>query len=253
MRVGAGPFDLAKVSGGALRAVAEQAGAASFDSVWVSERRSSGAGGALAAATMVAQWTPVRVGAVVDIGAYHPLHLAEDIAVADVATSGRLEVVLRPASDDPDVIKEHLHVLSAALAGAHIQWEGLHLRIPARLADNGFVPQRLAVNPPPMQPAVPVWFLDDDAALAAQASRLGYGTAAAFQAGMSAPQSWSRLPSLVMCRGHVEPDQLLAAAGDGAAYFVVAVETPEDVRLAGRRLVGPLRMPEFPDWVHGER
>src|SRR5581483_7025057 len=155
VRVGAGPFDLTTFSGGALRAAAEQAAAASFDSVWVAERRSSGAGGALAAATMVAQWTPVRVGAVVEIGAYHPLHLAEDIAVADVATAGRLEVVLRPAHDDPDVIKERLHELSAAVAGAHIQWEGLRLRIPARLADNGFVPQRLAINAPPRQPAVP--------------------------------------------------------------------------------------------------
>jgi len=253
VRVGAGPFDLTTFSGGALRAAAEQAAAASFDSVWVAERRSSGAGGALAAATMVAQWTPVRVGAVVEIGAYHPLHLAEDIAVADVATAGRLEVVLRPAHDDPDVIKEHLHVLSAALAGAHIQWEGLHLRIPARLADNGFVPQRLAINPPPMQPAVPAWFLDADEVLGAHASRLGFGTAAPFQAGAPVPPTWSRLPSLVMCRGHVDAEQLLAAAGDGSAYFLVAVETAEDVRLAGRRLVGPLRMPEFPDWVHGER
>ena len=252
MRLGVGPFDVAEMSGDTLRAVAEQAGASSFDALWVAESRPRGAGGALAAAAMVGQWTPIRVGAVVDLGLYHPLHLAEDIAVADVATAGRLEVVLRPAHDDPDVVKEHLHVIAAALAGAHIQWEGLHLRIPARLADNGVVPQRLAVNPPPVQPALPIWMLEGEAALEAPAQRLGFAIASMWRAGVTVAPSYSRLPALALCRGHVDAAQLLVTAGDGAPYFVVAAATPDDVKAAGRRLVGPLRMPDFPDWVYGD-
>lgn len=253
MRLGLGPVDLRDLQGRRLRDLAEAATAATFDCVWVGENRGSGAGGALAAAAMVAQWTPVRVGAVVDLGLYHPLHLAEDIAVADVASGGRIEVALRAAHDDPDVVKEHLHVLASALAGAHIQWQGLHLRIPARLADNGPVPERLAVNPPPVQPAVPVWVLDPEEPWAAIADRLGFGAARRFQAGLTVGPLRTRLPRLVLCPAHVEAAQLLAAAGDDPGYFVVAASTPEEVRSAGRRLVGPLRMPEFPDWVNARR
>jgi len=253
MRLGLGPIDLATTRGRELRALVEAAASASFDAVWVSESRGKGAGGALAAAALVAQWTPIRVGAVADLGLYHPLHLAEDIAVADITSAGRLEVMLRAANDDPEVIKEHLHVLSSALAGAHIQWEGLHLRIPARLADNGAVPQRLAVNPPPVQPVVPAWILDQADEWSSLADRLGFGIASPWHAGLSIPASRSRLLRAVLCAQYVEPAALLSAAGEEAAYFVVSASTPADVIDAGRRLVGPLRMPEFPDWVHARR
>jgi len=253
VRLGLGPIDLATTSARDLRALAEAAGSATFDAVWVAEARASHSGGGLAAAAMVAQWTPIRVGAVVDLGLYHPLHLAEDIAVADITCAGRLEVMLRPAHDDPEVIKEHLHVLASALAGAHIQWEGLHLRIPARLADNGPVPQRLAVNPPPVQPVVPAWILDPASEWSALADRLGFGIASPWHAGLGIEASRSRLPRVVLCPQYTEAAALLAAAGEQAGYFVVAAPTPADVADAGRRLVGPLRMPDFPDWVHARR
>jgi alkanesulfonate monooxygenase SsuD/methylene tetrahydromethanopterin reductase-like flavin-dependent oxidoreductase (luciferase family) len=252
VRLGLGPIDLSAISARELRALAEAAGSATFDSVWVAESRASGTGGALAAAAMVAQWTQVRVGAVVDLGLYHPLHLAEDVAVADIASGGRIELMLRPAHDDPDVIKEHLHVLAAALAGAHIQWEGLHLRIPARLADNGAVPTRLAVNPPPVQPVVPVWIFDSASEWTAMADRLGYGLGSSWHAGLSL-EAGRRIPRLVLCPQYVEPADLVAAAGEHSGYFVVSASTPADVADAGRRLVGPLRMPDFPDWVHARR
>ena len=40
------------------------------------------------------------------------------------------------------------------------------------------------------------------------------------------------------------------AAGDQAGYFIVEAGTPVEVRTAGRRLAGPLRMPGFPGWVN---
>jgi alkanesulfonate monooxygenase SsuD/methylene tetrahydromethanopterin reductase-like flavin-dependent oxidoreductase (luciferase family) len=231
MRLGLGPLPV--TSSTELRALAEAATAASFDCVWID--------GPVAAAAMVAQWVPVRVGAVVEVGRYHPLHLAEDIAVADLACAGRLEVLLRPAHDEPDVVKEHLHVLAAALSGTHIQWEGLSLRVPARLADNGPVPQRLALNPLPMQPAVPIWALGSERASFAPARQWAAGT----RIGRG-----SRLPELVLCRASVEASELLAAAGEEPAYFVVEAATPVEVRATGRRLAGPLRMPDFPAWVN---
>ena len=231
MRLGLGPLPV--TSSAELRALAEAATAASFDCVWVD--------GPVAVAALVAQWVPIRVGAVVEVGRNHPLHLAEDIAVADLTCAGRLEMLLRPALDEPDVVKEHLHVLALALSGAHIQWEGLHLRVPARLADNGPVPQRLALNPRPMQPAVPIWALGSERAGFAPARHWSVGTRIA---------RGSRLPELVLCRASVEASELLAAAGEEPAYFVVEAATPVEVRATSRRLAGRLRMPEFPAWVN---
>jgi alkanesulfonate monooxygenase SsuD/methylene tetrahydromethanopterin reductase-like flavin-dependent oxidoreductase (luciferase family) len=238
MRLGLGPVDASSPD---LRGLAESAVAASFDCIWVD--------GPLAAAAVVAQWVPIRVGAVVDVGPHHPLHLAEDIAVADIASGGRVELMLRPAHDDPDVVKEHLYVLAAALSGAHIQWEGLHLRVPARLADNGPVPQRLALNPRPTQPVVPIWLIDPTSEWEGIAGQLGFGVAWRWRHGLAFGSTRSRLPRVVMCPSTVEPADLLAAAGDQAGYFIVDATTPADAKAAGRRLAGPLRMPEFPDWI----
>ena len=240
MRLGLGPVAL--TSAAQVRALAEAATASSFDCVWVD--------GPAAAAAMVAQWTPVRVGAVVDVGLYHPLHLAEDIAVADLTCAGRLEVLLRPAHDDPGVVKEHMHVLAAALSGAHIQWEGLHLRVPGRLADTGRVPQRIALNPRPAQPAVPIWVLDQQSEWSGVADPLGFGVASRWRHGLTFGASRTRLPRAVLCPNTVEAEELLEAAGDQAGYFLVEAATPVEVRTAGRRLAGPLRMPEFPAWVN---
>ena len=249
MRLGLGPIDLRRTPASELRALAEAAAASSFDCVWVAESRAAGAGGALAAAAMVARWVPIRVGAAVDLGVYHPLHLAEDIAVADITCAGRLEVMLRAAHEEPDVVKEHMHVLALALSGAHVQWEGLHLRVPARLADNGPVPERLALNPRPLQPAVPVWVLDRQSEWTGIAEQLGFGVALPWHTGLAfGPSRW-RLPRAVLCPSSVASEDLLAAAGDQAGYFIVDAGTPVEVRAAGRRLAGPLRMPDFPDWV----
>jgi alkanesulfonate monooxygenase SsuD/methylene tetrahydromethanopterin reductase-like flavin-dependent oxidoreductase (luciferase family) len=253
VRLGLGPIDLTGDHAGDVRGLAEAAASSSFDCLWIAESRASGGGGALAAAAMAAQWTPIRVGAVVDVGLYHPLHLAEDIAVADITTAGRLEVMLRPAHEDPDVVKEHLHVLAAALSGAHIQWEGLHLRVPARLADNGPVPQRLALNPRPAQPAIPLWILDPQTQWVGIADQLGFGVAGSWHHGLTFGASRCRLPRAVLCPNLAEPADLLAAAGEHAGYFIVEARTPVEARAAGRRLAGPLRMPDFPAWVNAGR
>ena len=68
-----------------------------FDSVWIAEHHFSNYGycpNPLALAVKAAQMTRhVRVGtAVLVLPLWHPLRLAEEIAMADVLTEGRLEV-----------------------------------------------------------------------------------------------------------------------------------------------------------------
>ena len=239
MRIGLGPIALAGTSRDQLEALAHAAVAASFDAVWVAEDRAHGVGGAVAVASMLAQLVPIRVGAVIDLGFHHPLYTAEDIAVADISTGGRLEVTLRPAgrteSDDEDI-----DVVALALSGAHVQWGGEQLKIPARLDVNQPAPSRLAVNPQPLQPVVPIWLMET--------ARPGFGLARRWT--REVKLEGNRIPDLLLCPDRVEANKLLAAAAGHPGYFLVAAHTPEAVAESGRRLVGPLRMPEFPDWVN---
>jgi len=239
MRLGLGPIPLCDVGRDELVSLARAAAAASFDAVWVAEDRAAGVGGAVAVAALVAQVVPIRVGAVVDLSLYHPLYLAEDIAVADISTAGRLEVMFRPAAR-PEVVNEDLDVVALALSGAHVQWEGEELKIPARLDANQPAPSRLALNPQPFQPVVPIWVLD--------VVRAGFGVARGWNAAMTLGAA--RIPDLVLCPSDVEADDLLAAAENRPAYFLVAATAAGEAEALGRKLVGPLRMPEFPDWIN---
>jgi len=258
MRLGLGPISLGETSRDRLESLAAQAVASSFDAVWVAESRAEGAGGGLAAAALVAQSAPIRVGAVLEWGLYHPLHMAEDIAVADLTCQGRIEVLLRQGDSasarygmtpERSWLEEFLRVLAAAMSGAHIQWNGEHLRVPARLDANAPVPERLAVNPRPAQPVVPVWVEAREAWIEELARTLGFGVAALWRQGMSVPAASGRWPGLLLCPGDAQPAQLLSAAKDRAGYFLVEAATVEQAASAGRRLAGPLRMPGFPEWI----
>jgi alkanesulfonate monooxygenase SsuD/methylene tetrahydromethanopterin reductase-like flavin-dependent oxidoreductase (luciferase family) len=242
-----------------VESLVHSAVAASFDSVWVSESRAEGVGGGLAAAAMLAHVVPIRVGAAVDAGLYHPLHLAEDITISDLTSQGRIEVLLRFSTEaasryETPVVRgwfeEFLRVLAAALSGAHIQWRGEHLSVPARIEANQPAPARLAINPRPAQPAVPIWVQSSEEGMEDLARELGFGVAANFKRAARVPAATGRWPGMLLCPADVEPSDLLAAAGEGAGYFVVSAETPEEVVSTGRRLAGPLRMPEFPAWVN---
>ena len=242
-----------------MESLGYEAVAASFDAVWVSESRAEGVGGGLAAAAMLAQVVSIRVGATVDAGLYHPLHLAEDIAVADLTSQGRIEVALRFSTEAVSPyetptqrawLEEFLKVLAAALSGAHIQFNGEHLRVPARIAANQPAPVRLALNPRPAQPAVPIWIESSETWMEDLARELGFGVAQHLRRGSALPAAVGRWPGMLLCPADVQPDDLLGAAGESAGYFVVAAESPEGVASAGRRLAGPLRMPGFPAWIN---
>ena len=250
MRMAVGPIDLKDATMAHLESLGAQAVASSFDAIWMSESRPEGVGGGLAAAAMLAQAVPIRVGAAVDAGLYHPLHLAEDIAIADLTSQGRIEVLLRASAGDATLLEEFLRVLAAALSGAHIQFDGAHLRVPARLPANQPAPERLALNPRPAQPAVPIWVESSEKSVEQLARELGFGVATNFLRGAAVPAATGRWPGMLLCTGDVEANDLLAAAGESAGYFVIAAKTADEVASAGRRLAGPLRMPDFPAWIN---
>src|SRR5216683_6970963 len=219
MRLGLGPISLLGATRESLAGMAAQAVASSFDALWVAESREDGAGGGLAAAALLAQAVPIRVGAVVDLGLYHPLHLAEDIAIADLTSQGRIEVILRIATaGQRDLLEEHIQVLALALSGAHIKWSGEHLRVPAGIDANQPAPSRLALNPRPAQPAVPIWIESSEKSVEQLARDLGFGVATNFLRGTAVPAATGRWPGMLLCTGDVDANDLLAAAGETAGY-----------------------------------
>src|SRR5712691_4546295 len=253
MRLGLGPIGLHGTTRESLTRMAAQAVASSFDAVWVAESREDGAGGGLAAAAFVAQVVPIRIGAVVDAGLYHPLHLAEDIAVADLTSQGRIEVILRIATPGQrDLLEEHIQLLALALSGAHIKWMGKHLRVPAGIEANQPAPSRLALNPRPAQPVVPVWIESSETWMEDLSRRLGFGVAVRWRQGAKAPAATGRWPGMLLCPADVESSSLLGAAAGGAGYFVLDARDAHEAALVGRRLAGPLRMPEFPEWINAD-
>ena len=259
MRLGLGPIPLKDAPRQKIEDLAAKAVASSFDAVWVDESRVDGVGGGLAAAAMLGQLVPIRVGAAVDAGLYHPLYLAEDIAIADLTSQGRIEVILRLAtrasaryesSTEQGWFEEQLHVFAAALSGAHIQWSGEHLRVPARIEANQPAPDRLALNPRPAQPAVPIWIESSEKWMDDLARRFGFGVAERSKPGAKVPSPTGRWPGMLLCSADVEAKDLLASAGEGAGYFLIDAQTADEAVSAGRRLAGAIRMPDFPEWVN---
>lgn len=199
MKFGLGPYG--EIAGDGIEDLLEQAALAElfgFDSVWLRERhRLGGRSAAVAplAAGIAARTTAIRVGLMPIVGLVNPIFVAEDIAVVDCLSGGR--VVFAPgraladeASSyryDPSVMEkrfgESLEVIQKSWSPVPFQHDGEHFRMPGRLPANTEAAgaDKLSVTPKPAQPTVPTWLPLRTAADADLARRLGVpglGTAA---------------------------------------------------------------------------
>lgn len=260
MRIGLGPLSLGDFAAADLRQLAKKAESAGYDSIWVSESRGRGAGGALAAASFLGELVAIRIGAVVEAGLFHPLHLAEDIAVADVATGGRIEVAIVQADalaarrygvrQSASRLAEEVGVVRTALSGVHFRHEGRYYRIPANLPANGSTPSRLAINPPPVQPSVPIWLDAEVPRAATLARRNGCGLLVGWNGrNEQAANIGSGLPTAILTPPSASVADIAAAADAGMTYFLVGAGTPMEAEAVGTRLMAALRMPGPPAWV----
>lgn len=111
------------------------------------------------AGAVAARVDEVLVAAEVEVGARHPVEIAEEAAVVDVASGGRLILVARPAATaDPGAYAESLDVLRHAFAAAPFRFEGRHWRVPANLPGNVHQPEeRVRVTPAPAQARLELW------------------------------------------------------------------------------------------------
>jgi len=123
-----------------------------FDLAWID---AGGAAAPLVAAAGAATVAPsVRLVVRVEAGA-HPLTLAEECAVADLASGGRLTLTV--AGADVALLEETVDVLQQALAARPFSHDGVHWRIPAGLPEHSDVEARIRVTPSPAQLELPIW------------------------------------------------------------------------------------------------
>jgi alkanesulfonate monooxygenase SsuD/methylene tetrahydromethanopterin reductase-like flavin-dependent oxidoreductase (luciferase family) len=111
-----------------------------------------------AAAAIGAVTTGLRVVVAEEVGAEHPVELAEEIAVADLMLGGRAVLAVRPAAAHADRFADVLDLLSDALATHPFRHEGEVWSVPANLPENRFNLEKLVrVMPAPAQFDLPIW------------------------------------------------------------------------------------------------
>ena len=176
----------------------------------------------LVAVAAVAQGAPT-IGLVAAVAAgVHPVTLAEEAAVADLASGGRL--VLALTSADLALLGETLDVLALAWSGRPFRHAGARWRVPAALPEHAQAEARTRVTPPPAQLEPTVWLAGPAAPGAARTHALafvagdGHGEAAghwrAVVAAVGPVAARLRRPALLTVAasgdGRVDTDALVA-------------------------------------------
>ncbi len=147
-------------------ALAEELG---FDLAWIAEQEAHAS--LVVAAGVAARTSGIRIVAEVEAGP-HPVALAEEAAVADLATAGRLTLALR--SDDEELLSETVEVLFQAFAARPFAHEGPRWRVPARFPEHEHAEDRVRVTPPPAQLEPSVWLAGAAGPAVARAACLSF-------------------------------------------------------------------------------
>lgn len=110
------------------------------------------------AAAVASRVGDIRLAVLVDGGDRHPIQLAEEAAVVDVASGGRLILCVRPAPGHEDAYGEVLDLLRLSFAARPFRFEGARWTVPAGLPQNVHNPEaRVRVTPAPAQARLDLW------------------------------------------------------------------------------------------------
>jgi alkanesulfonate monooxygenase SsuD/methylene tetrahydromethanopterin reductase-like flavin-dependent oxidoreductase (luciferase family) len=116
----------------------------------------------VAAAALAARVPHLRLAVEVEVGEEHPMETAEEAAVVDVASGGRLILVATPAPGREARFGEVLDLLRTAFAPVPFRFEGPTWRVPANLPQNEFnLEIRARLTPSPVQPRLELWGAGD--------------------------------------------------------------------------------------------
>lgn len=110
----------------------------------------------VAAATAAGTTSLTRIIVRLHLGAAHPITLAEEMAVLDNISGGRVVVLADTGELDGPAAAEDLAVLRAGLSARPVRHAGDRWRVPAGL-DVHDAPDAVQVTPEPVQTVIPIW------------------------------------------------------------------------------------------------
>jgi len=126
-----------------------------YDIVWVDDSAMSATA---VAASLSAVTSGLRIGVTEAVGGDHPIELAEEAAVADLALGGRLVLGVRPVAEAEEATSEILDLLFECFASHPFRHAGERWTVPAHLEQNVFnLEDLIRVSPSPAQFELPIW------------------------------------------------------------------------------------------------
>lgn len=147
-----------------------------YDAVWIdgADAASTTIEPAPLAARLAATTSGVRVGVTAVVGRNHPIELAEQMAVADLALGGRLVLSVRSEPGTGNRLAEALDLMLDCFASHPFRHAGPTWPAPANRPENTFnLEQRIRVTPAPAQFELPVWVAGVEGRAAATERALG--------------------------------------------------------------------------------
>ena len=197
----------------------------------------------IAAATVVTATSTVRIAVAVELGEENPVTIAEEIAVLDIVSNGRIVAVADVGALDADAAVEDVAVLRAAWSGRPLQHQGRRWQVPARLPGHA-APPAVMVTPPPAQLTMPLWVTGEAAPHVGTALALPVlaGTPANIEA--AAPIA----PGRTALTGDLDTDRatVVAWAAAGATHLLCELADAADLAALARWLVPEAGMVAFP-------
>jgi alkanesulfonate monooxygenase SsuD/methylene tetrahydromethanopterin reductase-like flavin-dependent oxidoreductase (luciferase family) len=195
----------------------------------------------VAAGEVAAVTRAVRIVVRVPLGSEHPVTLAEELAVLDNLSGGRVVVLASTADLDLEAAAEDLRLLRDALGARPVRHRGRRWAVPAGL-DGHVAPASIAVTPEPAQIEVPVWLhgqLAGELALTGLPALRERPELVSVEARVQ--------PALATLEGDLEADRaaVIAWAEAGATHLLLRAE-PSQVREIARFLAPEVAMPRFP-------
>ncbi|HUA71266.1 MAG TPA: LLM class flavin-dependent oxidoreductase [Solirubrobacteraceae bacterium] len=141
----------------ALTAEAKAAHAAGLDGVMLRQTRAVPVP-LIVAAALAGRVDDLLLAVEVDVGDRHPFELAEEAAVVDLVSAGRLVLVVRPSEGAEEEYGEALDLLRTALTARPFRFEGRRWRVPAELPENVHnLETHIRLMPSPAQVRLEIW------------------------------------------------------------------------------------------------
>jgi alkanesulfonate monooxygenase SsuD/methylene tetrahydromethanopterin reductase-like flavin-dependent oxidoreductase (luciferase family) len=185
----------------------------------------------------------VRILVGLHVGDENPVTLAEEIAVVDNVSNGRLGVVAEVGALTAGAAGEDVAVLRASWSGRPVAHRGARWKVPAGLPGHT-APEAVMVTPQPVQLTVPLWVAGTEARSVAAALSLPWvaDTPADVDRSAAVAPGWTELD------GDLEGDRagVIEWSTAGATHLLCTLSGSATIEALARWLQPEVAMVAFP-------